>query len=90
MGDKLEIRGLYSDQKVPSSAAVEAEVVGLTKAQGWVYLRSPYLAELDKCLPRNKNGMAEYQIRFSVSAGPVCVMQDAVSWGVGLGRGWLG
>jgi hypothetical protein len=85
IGDRLVLRGLYPDIKAPSSLAVEAEVVGLVKAQGWVYVRSPHLAAMDASLPRvfpkgQKNPPAAmYQIQFMVAAAPLCAMQDAVS-----------
>lgn len=75
LGDRLMMRGLYPLLSVPSQGAVEAEVVGVVKVQGLVYVRSPSLAVLDASLPKP----ARYQITFSVSSAPVCHSQDAVS-----------
>ena len=52
IGDRLLFRGLYLDWKAPSLAAVEGEIVGMIKSQGYVFVRSPNLEELDKSLPR--------------------------------------
>lgn len=78
IGDKLELRGLDPVYKLAKSEVVEAEVVGLTKAIGAVYLKSTHLASIDSQLPKDRHGEASYQIRFAVSVEPVCAMQDAV------------
>ena len=78
LGDRLVLRGLYPDDKMPSDRAAEAEVVGMAKARGWVYIRSPYLRRLDAALPKIGEE-SHYQVEFKVSAAPVCAMQDAVS-----------
>lgn len=84
IGDRMFLRGLYIMEQLPSQAEVEAEVVGVVKAQGWVYIRSPHLLELDKSLPRTGPSStagrpALYQIRIMVSTASSCDMQDAVS-----------
>ena len=79
IGDKLELRGLFPQQQWVTPEVVEAEVVGLTKSVGYVYLRSNELAMMDLQLPKDVNRAAAYQIRFEVAMEPVCVMQDAVS-----------
>jgi hypothetical protein len=50
-GDRLVLRGLYPDIKRIGDIAVEAEIVGMVKVAGWVYVRSPHLAGLDSSLP---------------------------------------
>lgn len=81
--DRLVLRGLHPNYRVSSPTAIEAEVVGFAKAQGWVYVRSPALAGFDVTLPRTvtKEGdsVSHYQITFAISASIVCAMQDAVS-----------
>jgi len=84
-GDRMLFRGLYPDIRAPSNAEVEAEVVGMQKGLGMVFVRSPHLAELHHSLPKvsiagwNGPPPAMYQIRFLASAHSVCMMQDAVS-----------
>ncbi|KAI9634723.1 uncharacterized protein MKK02DRAFT_27881 [Dioszegia hungarica] len=46
LGDRLHLRGLYPLLRAPSQLAVEANVVGLVKAQGYVFVRSPALGGL--------------------------------------------
>ena len=85
LGDRLILRGLYPEIKAPASLAVEAEIVGLVKAKGWVYVRAPRLDEINSMLPKvfvkgdTKSLSAMYQVQFKVSASPLCTMQDAVS-----------
>lgn len=85
IGDRLILRGLYLELRLAGSVAVEAEVVGLVKAKGWVYARAPHLADVDASLPKivpkgeDGPGSAMYQVEFRVSAAPLCTMQDAVS-----------
>lgn len=76
-GDRLLMRGLYPTMSAPSQVAVEAEVVGLQKSKGIVYVKSPPLAALDQSLPKSPH--SQYQISFSISATPICRAQDAVS-----------
>lgn len=85
VGDRMLFRGLYPDIQAPSNAEVDAEVVGMQKGAGMVFVRSPQLAELHYSLPKvsipgwEGPAPAVYQIRFLASAHAVCVMQDAVS-----------
>lgn len=90
IGDRLVLRGLYSEVRRPGPVAVEAEVIGLVKAKGWVYVRAPHLAGVDASLPKVafkvedsarvvEGSAAMYQVEFRVSAAPLCIMQDAVS-----------
>jgi len=87
VGDKLLFRGLDTDYQVASAEAVEAEVVGMLKAQGVVFVGSTHLMDLDRVLPKyplnsNKGTQmwaSKYQIRFYASTAPACAMQDAVS-----------
>jgi hypothetical protein len=92
-GDHLILRGLYPAQQAASSTSIEAEVVGLVKVAGWVYIKAPQLAQQDANLPKvelvTRNGDVEektlvsmYRVEFKVSASPVCNMQDAVSYRV--------
>jgi len=52
LGDRLLFRGLDTDHQLASFEAVEAEVVGLVKMRGVVYVRSSHLMELDRVLPK--------------------------------------
>ncbi|KAK4687921.1 hypothetical protein P7C73_g2188, partial [Tremellales sp. Uapishka_1] len=93
IGDVLLLRGLYPGLKAPSKVEVEAEVVGLHKAKGWVYIKAPELETIDVSLPKfmvkleskgdlvkgkKEESCSMYQVRFRVSATQLCVMQDAV------------
>lgn len=83
IGDKLELRGLFPQEGWATQDVVEAEVVGLTKALGHVYLRSDQLAMMDLQLPKDKDRAASYQIKFTPAVMPSCVMHDAVSCSFG-------
>lgn len=82
IGDRLILRGLDGVARLPSPVAVQVEVIGMMKAQGWVYVRSSHLAAIDAAFPRAMTDgvmAAMYQVQFSVSVAPLCAMQDAVS-----------
>lgn len=84
IGDRMFLRGLYMNQQLPSQAEVEAEVVGVVKAAGWVYIKSHLLTTLDGSLPKVTPEEAAdqpysmYQIKMMVSTFATCDMQDAV------------
>lgn len=78
IGDRMVLRGMIVSHQVPSPIAVEAEVVGLNKLAGWVYVKSPHLDLAVYQLPRAADGLPRFQVRFMLSVDPFCAMQDAV------------
>jgi hypothetical protein len=92
VGDILTLRGLFVGTQTAMDVEIEVEVSGMLKAKGWVYVYSPELEAVNSWIPQTtinlpsgaSSGLqkvegAMYQVRFKVSAGQICTMQDAVS-----------
>ena len=78
IGDNVFIRALDTNLKRPIGYRVEAEITGILKREGQVFLRSSSLTELVDYV-ENRGISIIYQAAFKASAVPVCAMQDAVS-----------
>jgi cytochrome oxidase assembly protein ShyY1 len=50
-GDILVLRGLFPGYKSAAQLSLEVEVTGMVKIGGWVYVRSPALAQIHASLP---------------------------------------
>jgi hypothetical protein len=79
IGDRMMLRPLDTIQHAPAPFVVEAEVVGLDKMKGAIYIKSTYLADLHEGIPQDLKGNRKYQIEFKISTDTVCDLQDAVS-----------
>lgn len=78
IGDRLALRWMIHMHQAPSAVAFEAEVTGLNKLAGWVYVKSPYLEYTMSQLQQTMIGEPRFQVRFMLSVDPFCAMQDAV------------
>lgn len=79
LGDRMMLRVLRPDFQMAARSANEAEVAGLDKLKGTVYIKSPYLALDLRAQQRDDNGKLHHQVDFRCSSDGVCAMQDAVS-----------
>lgn len=78
ISDKIYLRGLLTIIKQGSPTVSEAEVVGLNKIKGLVYIRSPHIAVDLAYVSRDQQGQLHYQVEFKCSSDAACAMQDAV------------
>lgn len=85
IGDRMILRimqpGATPTDVIPHPIAVEAEVHGLDKKAGSVYITCPGLsANMPDYLVQHINsGGIRFQVRFLLASDPVCAMQDSVS-----------
>lgn len=79
IGDRLLLRGMLPSHRAASNVALEAEVIGLNKLAGWVYVKSPHLPWIIANQPPDADGQARFRVQFLLSVDPYCAMQDAVS-----------
>lgn len=75
IGDRLRLRGMLPDRQLASTMSSEAEVIGVNKLAGWVYVQSPHLS----WVIANQPPQARFRVNFMLSVDPFCAMQDAVS-----------
>lgn len=85
IGDRMILRimqpGATPTDIIPHPIAVEAEVQGLDKRAGSVYITCPGLSEMmpEYLVQHTKSAGLRFQVRFLLASDPVCFMQDAVS-----------
>ena len=84
IGDRVRLRGMIQAARLASNTSVEAEVIGLNKLAGWVYVKSPHL----HWVIENQPPQALFRVNFLLSVDPFCAMQDAVSSVSRLGVRW--
>lgn len=78
IGDRMTFRQLWTDAKQAATSVSEAEVVGLNKVKGLVYVRSPYVSADKAWGQSDKWNRSHFQIEFKCTSDSVCAMQDAV------------
>jgi hypothetical protein len=79
IGDRMTFRGLDTINHLASYDLVEAEVVGLDKLKGGIYVKSRNLGYQHSWMPTDQRGETKYQVQFKASTDAYCDMQDAVS-----------
>lgn len=75
IGDRVRLRGMLPDRQLASNMSTEAEVIGLNKLAGWVYVKGPHL----HWIIANHPPHSRFRLNFMLSVDPFCAMQDAVS-----------
>jgi len=85
IGDRMTFRGLDTIAHTAGYYLIEAEVVGLDKLKGGIYVKSDALHyHHHHLMPMDHRGEKKYQVQFKASTDSVCDMQDAVSYTVDL------
>ena len=74
IGDRVRLRGMLPDRQLASNVSAEAEVIGLNKLAGWVYVKGPHL----NWIIANQPPHSKFRVNFMLSVDPFCAMQDAV------------
>ena len=78
IGDSVFLQGLDTVRKRINGLPVEAEVIGILKAKGEVFVMSPMLPSIVYTVA-TADPRCMFQVSFRATAAPVCAMQDAVS-----------